>query len=177
MYTHMRAPHIKATPRGNRRQAGFTLLSILVSILVFAVGMLGLASVYSRLVASATQDQNLTQLVGLSNSFMGMVQAKPSLLTSTSFVGTYYTGSTPPSGADAYFLQWLNTATASLPPGTRITIATAKDAAGANSACDPNTGCTITLTISWTQTTTSSNTITNGPATRTQVFTYQYPLS
>ena len=62
-------------------QRGFTLINVMVTVLVFALGLLALSAVYSRLVGAQAQNQNLMRLVPWGNSFWGVVQANPAILT------------------------------------------------------------------------------------------------
>lgn len=151
-----------------RQQSGFTLLSVLVSVLIFSIGMLGIAGMYAKLMTTTTQDQNLTQVAALSNGLWGTIQASPSILAS--LPGTYNSGNV--SSAPAQVRPWLTTATNALPSGSTFTITTGPDAAGTNTACDSASGCTINLTITWTQN--ASNT--TGTVNRVQQFSYQYPI-
>ena len=64
-----------------RAARGFTLLSVLVAVVVFAFGLLGLGKAYVAITAAGTQNQNLSALASQSNAFWGVVQANASMLT------------------------------------------------------------------------------------------------
>lgn len=156
------------TLRPARPAGGFTLLSVLVSILLVSLGLLGMAKAMLGVTSAATQNQNVTSLATLSNSFWGVVQADPNLLVNSAFAGTYTASNI--GGAPSALQDWLTQATGALPAGT-ITLATGPDA-GSGAACSLTGGCTVTMSMQWTQVGAPGI----GSATRTQTFYYQFGL-
>ena len=151
------------TPRGAN---GFTLLSVLVSMLLVGMGLLGMAKAMLGVTSAATQNQNVTAMAGLSNSFYGVVQSDQTLLVDPAFQGTFTASNL--TGAPAAMQAWLTQATGALPSGS-ITIATGPDA-GSGAACAVATGCTVTLTMQWSQVAMPGQ----AGATRSQNFYYQF---
>jgi Tfp pilus assembly protein PilV len=153
-------------------QRGFSLINIMVTVLVFALGLLALSAVYSRLVGAQTQSQNLTRMAPWGNSFWGVVQANPAILTTMASTYTAENVAEAPAPLQSWLAQILVTAPLALPNGS-VTIQTGPDAASGN-GCTTTTGCSVTLTISWAQ---NANPNTSGASiTRSQVFYYQFGL-
>ena len=152
--------------RARRRQHGFTLLNVLVAAFIFGIGMLGVARTFSGITSASTQNEYVTSLASLGNSFWGTVQANPALVTGTGFNGSSYAASSYTS-APAALQPWLRELVQTL-PGALASIATGPDSAN-GTACALATGCTVTLTISWAQ----SGSIGGGTPTRSQTFQYR----
>ena len=153
-------------------QRGFSLINIMVTVLVFALGLLALSAVYSRLVGAQTQSQNLMRMAPWGNSFWGVVQANPAVLTTMANTYTSANVSAAPAPLQSWLTQILVTAPLALPNGS-VTIQTGPDAAS-GSSCSTTTGCSVTLTINWAQ---NANANTSGASiTRSQVFYYQFGL-
>ena len=167
----LRPHHSGRARRGPRREQGFLLLSVLTAALIFGLGLLGIAYAYAAFTSAATQNQNLMQMAPASNGFWGVVQANPAILPT--MAGTY-TGTTGISTAPAALQPWLTNVTSGL-PGASIVIATGPDAAGKNSGCDSSSGCSVTLTLNWTQ---NGNPNANSGAgiSRQQTFYFQFGL-
>lgn len=159
---------------------GMTLLSVLIALVVFSLGMLSLAGMYARFTASTTENQNISTLAQASNRFWGILYANPSIVTAIGATATY--NSTNVSSAPLVLQAWLNSiVTPGGPralPGAQVTVSTGADSAGGNTACDPTTGCSVTLTIQWTPTfdNAAAATGTASGATRAQTFYYQLGL-
>ncbi|MBB4844776.1 type IV pilus assembly protein PilV [Paucibacter oligotrophus] len=158
-----------------RREAGFSLINIMVAILIFSFGLLGLAGLYSRFTTASTTNQNIALLAPWSNAFWGVVQANPGSTLGT-MAGTYQLASIP--SAPAALRPWLtqildpNTSRNAIADAT-VVIATGPDAVK-GTACAVATGCTVTLTIQWTQN--GSVNADSSSVTRSQTFTYQFGL-
>jgi Tfp pilus assembly protein PilV len=171
MTTSIRRPPLRA--RSRRPARGFTLVGVLVAAVVAAFGILSLVKVFGTMAASGTQNQNISQAAALGNGFWGVVQANPSIVTDSHFV----TGGTPFSDANnnlssapAALQPWLRQTTAFLPTAS-VAIATSNDA-GFGTSCAASTGCTVTMTVSWTQ----AASVGIGGSTRSQTFYYQFGL-
>lgn len=168
--------------RGPRRQVGFTLMSVLIAIFLFGFGLLAILRSLGTTTGASTQNQNVGIVATLSNGFWGAVQANPSVLVDPALgSGTPVTfTSSNITGAPAALQPWLysltdTTSGTGVPPaglpGGSATIQTFADAASAT-PCAVVTGCSVKLTISWTQV------ASNGAAasTRSQTFYYQFGL-
>ena len=70
-----------------RQQSGTTLINLLVALLVFSMGLMGLGVSYGRLTQAANKNEDFVQMAGWSNSLWGMVQANPLILTALPAVG------------------------------------------------------------------------------------------
>lgn len=155
-----------------RASAGFTLLSVLVAMIVAGLGLLGMVRVALAVTAAATQNQLVAQLAPLSNAFWGIVQANPTpILTSSTLSGTTFTASNYTT-APSILQPWLLQATQALPNGA-VTITTGPDAAS-GTACSVATGCSVTLTLAWTQV--GAPGPNSASVTRSQVFYFQFGL-
>lgn len=151
------------------RHGGFTLLSVLVAVLIMSAGMFGMVRAMAGATASVTQNQHVSTLAALSNGFWGTVQANSSLLVASGFAGSYSASNL--ASAPAALQPWLRQATAALPAGS-ATIATGPDA-GSSTVCAVATGCTVTLTLSWSR---GAAPGAAGGDTRSQTFYFQFGL-
>ncbi|MBV8379631.1 MAG: prepilin-type N-terminal cleavage/methylation domain-containing protein [Paucibacter sp.] len=173
------------TPRAAARSRGFSMIEMLVSVLIFALAMLGLAGMYMKLITAQTQNQNVAQTSPWGNSFWGIVQANAN---ATSFLanlsGTYTSANI--SAAPAPLRAWLtevlqplaivNSTTTSGSPNYlangSVVITTGPDASS-GAACSASSGCTVTVTFQWTQ----NGAVSGSPAiTRGQTFNFQIGL-
>ena len=158
------------------RSAGLTLMSVLISIVVFCVGLLALGAMYARFTTASSQNEIIIQLAPWSNEFWGVVQANPSLVTSMAGTYTSSTISSAPTALQNWLNQVLNTSTSqSALPNGQVVITTGVDAAS-GSTCTAVTstggGCSVTVTYSWSQNSTTTGAFS---ATRSQTFYYQFP--
>lgn len=113
-----------------RKERGFTLLEVLVSILIFSIGVLGMVAMQARALQNASDAQDRNRASALANELAGNMWAYRSGDTvGNAYLAPYYTN------------IWLPKVAATLPGGT-----------GAASAPDPTTGL-VTITINWTGTT------------------------
>lgn len=149
---------------GARAQAGFTLLSVLVSIFIMGIGLLGMVRAMVGVTSAATQNQTVSSVAQLSNSFWSVVQWTAQSTVTTSFPGSYdLTSSSSISGAPTNLQPWLRQAQTALPSGS-ATIAVN------STTC--TTDCALTLTLRWTQVGAPGTSGTSAALTRTQVFYY-----
>lgn len=148
------------------RQAGFTLMNVLVAALIFGLGVLGMLRSFVGVTSAATQNSNVSVLASLSDGFLAVVQANSALLVNTSFAPKTF-NQVNYTTAPAVLQPWLLQATTALPAG-QVTIATGPDSAS-GAACTRYGGCTVTLTIQWTQVGAGGSANLN----RTQTFFYQ----
>ena len=86
----MPAPHPARTPR-RPRQRGMTLISVLVSLLIFAFGLLSLAGLYARLLSAQTGNEMATSTQVFGNRFWALLQAHPGLVQALKAQGSSVT--------------------------------------------------------------------------------------
>lgn len=163
----MPAPRPPHPPR-RARQRGMTLISVLVSLLVFAFGLLSLAGLYARLLSAQTGNEMTTSTQVFGNRFWALLQAQPAMLGAIGSSATYTSANVTSAPAvlqpllrDVFSSQYVNL------PGASVTIATGNDALGTacNTATPSTTICGVTLSLTWTAPG-------GGPARR-QVFAFQ----
>lgn len=147
------------------RVRGFTLLNVLVAALIFGLGMLGLVRAFVGVTSAATQNENVSTLTSLSNSFWGVLQANSGLLNAGGILGTntYTTVAAVPAALQPWMTTVVNTL-----PSPSAKIETSADPASGN-PCTQHGGCTVKLTLSWLQVGAPGI---GAQATRSQVFYY-----
>ena len=161
-----------ATPTPNRsprpRQAGFTLLSVLIAVLIMGIGLLAIARTMVNVTGGVTQNQNVASLATLSNQFWGVVQGNRALLTTLDG----YDSSSSSAFTYAPLQTWVSGITNGLPSG-RVQINTFP-ASGSLAACATGIAgamsCTVKVTITWAQVATTGV----AASTRTQLFYYEF---
>ena len=126
--------------------SGFAWINFLIAMLVFSLGLMGLASAYARMTTLMTQDQNLLRVSQLANSYWAVVQANPAVVTTA---GTFTSENI--NDAPAALRPWLTQATSASGgmSDLTVTLTTGNDAA-LNTAC-ATTGCSVTLQLGWAQ--------------------------
>ena len=124
----------------NMKQQGFTLISVMAGVAIFAFGTLALATGYIRVSAAMADNQSFTNAGVLAESLHAALSASPALVTT--MVG--YNAATY-TNIDAVG-DWTNQLKAALPAATAT--ATAIDSAGVNCTTTP---CVVTLTVGWTK--------------------------
>jgi Tfp pilus assembly protein PilV len=159
-----RSPH-SSRPTASR-QAGFTLMNVLVAALIFGLGVLGMLRSVVGVTAAATQNSNVSVVGSLSDGFLAVVQANSALLGNASFAPKTFTQANYTT-APAALQDWLLQTTTAL-PAAQVKITTDKDSAS-GAACSRYGGCTVTLEIQWTQVGAGGSANLN----RTQTFFYQ----
>ncbi len=170
-------PRPLASRAARRRQLGFTLMTVLIAIFLFGIGLLGILRSIGNVTKGATQNQNVMTTATLSNAFWGVIQANPGILTDPAMpaTGTPITFSASNiTSAPTALRPWLyslvdtgvpgnNVPGTGLPGGT-ATITTSPDA-GSGATCSATTACSVTLTLTWS--------VGSGTTTRQQTFYYQ----
>jgi Tfp pilus assembly protein PilV len=149
--------------RGTR---GFTLLSVLVSMLLTCLGLLGMAKAMLGVTSASTQNQNVTSIAQFSNAFYGVVQSNPGMLVASAFQGTFTSSNV--TSAPAALQAWLAQVTGAL-PSAQVVIATGPDA-GTGATCSATAGCTVTMSMQWSQVGAPGH----AGANRAQTFYYQF---
>lgn len=100
------------------REQGFTLIEVLVSVLVFSVGVLGMVGLQATAVRLATDAQQRAEATFLADQLLArMLIADPA--TAASFAhhpdGTTRCAPTGPASANAAVTEWLADVTATFP--------------------------------------------------------------
>jgi len=159
------------------RDSGYSMINVLVAVLVFSLGMLGLAALYGRFANIVANNQSVGQLIPMSQSFWGVLQANPSAIdalaaggTSAQVFNSAATIATAPAVLQPWMTQLINASSPQSLPVASISITVMPDVAS-GAACSSVSGCAIRLDISWTQALTSTDSVS---ATRTQSFFYQF---
>jgi Tfp pilus assembly protein PilV len=144
-------------------QAGFTLLSVLVAVLLLGFGLLTVGKSYLSLVNGATQNQDISALAELSNEFWGAAQASPAVLDTLAAGPLTYTAANKET-APAALRPWLMHLVAAM-PDAQVNLST-------GAGCSASAGCAVTVTVSWGQS------LGNGsaPVQRQQRFDYQFKI-
>ena len=168
------------TRHGSRHQAGLSLISVLVAIVIFSLGMLSIASIYTMAVPAVTANEAATDTAAFGNQFWALLQANPGLVgqLGTTTVTTYTSANA--TTAPAALQPWLAgifgpgvfTGTTyagtqqTMLPGPTVTITPGPGADGkACTAPTPTTTlCGVTLNIQWQP---------NSTTTRSQTYNYQ----
>ena len=144
-----------------------SLISVLVAIVVFGLGMLGIADIYSRAVPASTANQYVTDTTAFGNQFWALLQAQPGIISSIGLTTSKsYTAATL-SSAPAALQPWLSNvlkSSATALPNATVKIDTHVGADG--NTCTASL-CGVTLTITWNPSNTDSKQL------RTQTFRYQ----
>jgi len=152
------------------RQLGMSLISVLVAIVIFGLGMLSIASLYGLAVPAETANEETLDTAALGNQFWAILQASPQVVSQIG-AGASQTYTSATGSAPAALQPWLanvfNTPSMML-PGAQVTITTGPGADGNPcNVSNPNTPlCGVTLTLTWAAGK-------GGGGTRTQTFQYQ----
>lgn len=139
------------------RQRGLGLIDAMIAVVIFALGVLGVATLYLNAAPSPYQNAAVAQAELTAQSFMTTAYDHASSLP-ISVSNATSSGSMP-----AGFQGWFSQAQSQL-PGLSVTVTSGTTASGA--ACSP-TACGLTLRLSWKQM----------GSTRTQTFYGQIGLS
>lgn len=153
------------------QQAGMSLLSVLVAILVFSLGMLSLASIYGLAVPAQTANQEATDTAAFGNQFWALLQANPGLVAQigTPSATVQYTSTTGAPTALQPLLNNIFSNSQSLLPNASVSITTGPGADGnpcTTVVSPPSALCGVTLVITW-------NPTNKANGLRTQTFNYQ----
>ncbi|CAZ87535.1 putative Tfp pilus assembly protein PilV [Thiomonas arsenitoxydans] len=134
-------------------QAGMSLISVLVAIVIFGLGMLSIASLYSLAVPAQTANQEALDTAAFGNQFWAILQASPQVVSQLS-AGVTQSYTSASASAPAALQPWLAnifSTPSMMLPGAKVTITTGAGADG--NPCDvsnPNAPlCGVTLTIAW----------------------------
>ena len=137
--------------RRPRRQLGASLIEVLVALLIFSFGLLGLAGLYARGAPTPFANQNVINVQTAADSLMAALANNMSGLPSSGV-----TKVSAPASMPSWLKDWLTQAQAQI-PSLAVTIVPGNDASGNNCS---STSCGITATLYWTE----------GSTQRSQVF-------
>lgn len=117
----MHSKHIQLCRPQRKRQAGFSLIEVLVTMLVLAFGLLGVAGLLVNGVSNAAASESLSKASQLAADMADRIRANPAVaLSATSEYLTAYTDS-PPSNPSSIALNdkkvWMEALAAQLPQG------------------------------------------------------------
>jgi Tfp pilus assembly protein PilV len=150
-------------------QHGLSLISVLVAILIFGLGMLSIASLYGLAVPAQTANQETVDTAAFGNQFWAILQANPKLVNQIGApptTVTYKTASGAPQALQPLLNNIFNNPQTRLPLA-QVAITTGNGAQGKVCTVTPTqTACGVTLVITW-----------NSGAPRSQTFTYQLGFS
>lgn len=133
------------------RQFGASLIEVLVALLIFSFGLLGLAGLYARGAPTPFENQNVIGVQMAADSLMAALASNTPGLPSCAV-----TKVNTAAGMPTWLQGWLAQAQAQI-PSLAVTIVPGNDASGNNCS---STSCGITATLYWT----------DGATQRSQVF-------
>ena len=134
----LQAKRYRANPFSQR---GVGMIDALVAMLVFSLGLLGLAALYQQSAPAPLQNQATTSVQMAAGSLLAQLWANPSALPVN--VTNVTAASSMPTALQGWFAQ-----EQSVLPGLAVTIVSGNDASG--NACS-STSCGVTLTLAWKQ--------------------------
>jgi type II secretory pathway pseudopilin PulG len=162
----LRAPRRRTLQRA---ASGYSLLTVLVAMLVFSLGMLGLGSMYARFTGAVTDNENLAQIAAWSDSFWSVLWANDTNLAASGVTYNLANYTSAPAAMQPWLAKLLNTL-----PDSSVQLAPLADPIGNPGLCSSPRGCTsLTMTIKWSQNASPIAMSGNGSFYRSQTFTYQ----
>ncbi len=135
----------------HRRQLGFGLLEVLIALMIFSLGMLGLSALYARTAPQPYTNSTVGNVQMAADALFAILGANPSVLP-VSASSAAMASAMPTASLMDWFSQY-----ASLLPGLTVSIVAQNNADG--TACS-SSSCGLQVTIGWTQ----------GSTQRSQVF-------
>jgi type IV pilus assembly protein PilV len=127
----------RAAPASARRHRGYMLIEVLVSVLIFSIGVLALIGLQAKMTRAQTASKTRADATYLANELVGVMWSDMKNLGSYANCASY-----------ARCTDWQGKVTASLPGG-----------AGTVTIVDATTG-EVSITITWTQGSDGSHTYT-----------------
>ncbi len=145
----MRSPHSSHALK-SRASRGFMILEVLIALLIFSLGVLGLVGLQASATKSSGQAQFRAQAVLLADELVGMMWAGDR--TNANLLNVY-----GPASTDAGFTTWKNKVAATLPGATQPTVtlttvnplALAPGPAGSLVPSVPTASTQVAITLSW----------------------------
>ena len=126
-------------PESEHRETGLTLIEAMVALAVFAIGSLGILSIYLSTFSTAAQNQNLTSGYQIAQSAVAVLRANGS--NALSLNGSIVTA-TPPSSALLLPVSQSMSAYG-MPPSSQVELTVSS--LNGNGLCP----CSATVSVSW----------------------------
>lgn len=123
MHTHHRNQTFQSIRSGNgvRRQTGFSLIEVLVTMLILAFGLMGVAGLLVKGVSNAASSEALSKASQLAGDMADRIRANPlAALSATSEYITTYTDAVPTTLTSIALRDkkaWMESLAAQLPQG------------------------------------------------------------
>lgn len=149
---------VKSGKRHPRRQAGFSLLEVLVALLVLSIGLLGLAALQTMGLRFNTQSYQRTQAVLNAYDIIDRIRANPGGMTAGRYDDVDIAAPAPTEPAcpcnatqmaDVDIAQWKNTLATLLAEGNGAICRGTLNADFTN--CTPGVGTSFMVGIQWTE--------------------------
>ena len=133
-----------STPRTSTpRQTGLGLISVLVALLIFSFGILGLVSLYATTVPVGTQNRFAMNAAQAGQAFWAVGNANPQAVPNLGFAHL--------SDAPSVLAGWVQQLKGSFPPGVDSSATTGPGVDQPSTGTCTSQSCTVQLTISWSQ--------------------------
>jgi len=151
-------------------QAGLSLISVLVAIVIFGLGMLSIASLYSLTVPAQTANQEAIDSAALGNQLWATLQASPQVISQigANTSQTYTSVSSAPVALQPMLSSIFTPGQPMFLPGASVKITTLAGADG--NPCDVSIPtaptCGVQMTVKWAAGA-------SGGGQRIQTFNYQ----
>ncbi len=133
---------MRPDPRPHPRQRGASLIEVLVSLLIFSFGLLGLAALYVRAAPAPFENQTVIAVQSAADSLMAVLAEDQGGLSALSVSGV----SVPSNMPTTALQDWLTQAQTAV-PSLSVSVTPGNDALG--NACSSQS-CGITAVLSWT---------------------------
>lgn len=196
------ATHTLRVARSRGRASGFSLVEVLVSIVVFSFGLLGMAGmqaaslqsnrearlqssavVLARELAETIRGNKNIGILATSNPYIGSFSTSPLTASTASYCLNVATGTTACTNttdiANAQMTEWLSRLDAEL-PGARVDVcfdATPFDASGLPQWACSGTGDVIVVKIGWTRGSTNRSSTNSTPLERATIPSIVVPVT
>ncbi len=124
------------------RQAGIGMIEALIALVIFSVGLLGIAAVYVQTAPAPAQNMDADSVQMAADAFMSVL-----FTDSTALPVNISNASSASAMPDAPLQNWFSQFQQVI-PGLSVSVSSGPD--GSNNACSSQS-CAITLTLSWSQ--------------------------
>ncbi len=129
--------------RTSHPQTGLGLISVLVALLIFSFGILGLVSLYATTVPIGTQNRFAMNAADAGQAFWAIGNANPQSVPSLAFAHL--------SAAPTVLTGWVQQLEGSFPPGVDANATTGPGVGQPSGSACTAQSCTVQLTITWSQ--------------------------